>query len=197
MHYSFVLHRVRLINHTSSRRRIIWSPFRFSMSNMYQDQPPPYSQAVGEYQTPSAPPGKWKQQKKHFPNFIYQSLQVRHWFFSYSNCICAGHLVAQVHAAPSYNPYPTQPPPQQISNKPIHPSVPIDYGATGSINPSSNVVITTQIIRINGCPACRIGVLEDDYTCCGICCAIFFFPLGILCCLAMKNKRCTNCGAQF
>lgn len=111
-----------------------------------------------------------------------------------------GNMVSQVYATPSYNTYPTQSSPQQIINKPIHPTIPYDYGATSSINPinpSTNVVITTQIIGINGCPACRIGVLEDDYTCCGICCAIFFFPLGILCCLAMKNKRCTNCGAQF
>lgn len=130
----------------------------------------------------------------------FHSLVIANSSLIFFNGIRADNLVAQVHAAPSYSPYPTQPPPQQIINKPIHPSVPIDYGATGSVNPmnpSSNVVITTQIIRINGCPACRIGVLEDDYTCCGICCAIFFFPLGILCCLAMKNKRCTNCGAQF
>ncbi|XP_058061731.1 uncharacterized protein LOC131212029 [Anopheles bellator] len=57
--------------------------------------------------------------------------------------------------------------------------------------------ITQQIIVVNGCPACRIGMLEDDYSCLGIFCAIFFFPVGILCCLAMRNRRCTNCGAQF
>ncbi|XP_058123992.1 membrane protein BRI3 [Anopheles ziemanni] len=57
--------------------------------------------------------------------------------------------------------------------------------------------ITQQIIVVNGCPACRIGMLEDDYSCLGIFCAIFFFPLGILVCLALRNRRCTNCGAQF
>jgi len=43
----------------------------------------------------------------------------------------------------------------------------------------------------------QVGVLEDDFTCLGIFCAIFFFPLGILCCLALKNRRCSNCGAYF
>lgn len=77
--------------------------------------------------------------------------------------------------------------------KPILPMPDIGYGAISQ----ASVSIPTEIIVINGCPVCRIGVLEDDYTCLGICCAIFLFPLGILCCLAMKNKRCTNCGAEF
>ncbi|XP_053384670.1 brain protein I3-like [Mercenaria mercenaria] len=54
-----------------------------------------------------------------------------------------------------------------------------------------------QIIVVGGCPACRVGVLEDDFTCLGVCCAILFFPIGILCCLAMKERRCPNCGAVF
>ncbi|KAH3861935.1 brain protein I3-like [Dreissena polymorpha] len=54
-----------------------------------------------------------------------------------------------------------------------------------------------QIIVVGGCPACRIGVLQDDYTCLGVCCAILFFPIGILCCLAMKERRCPHCGAVF
>lgn len=56
---------------------------------------------------------------------------------------------------------------------------------------------TPSVIVIGGCPACRIGVLEDDYSCLGILCAILFFPIGILCCLAMRDRRCTNCGATF
>ncbi|CAF0811814.1 unnamed protein product [Brachionus calyciflorus] len=58
-------------------------------------------------------------------------------------------------------------------------------------------IIQTQVILVGGCPACRVGLLEDDYTCCGICCAILFFPMGVLCCLATKQKRCTNCGAVY
>lgn len=92
--------------------------------------------------------------------------------------------------------YPTQPgshgPTEVIVTKQVR-SIPTSYGAISQ----SSIAVPTEIIVINGCPACRIGVLEDDYTCLGVCCAIFLFPLGILCCLALKNKRCTNCGAQF
>ena len=57
--------------------------------------------------------------------------------------------------------------------------------------------IVSEIIVIGGCPACRIGVLEDSYTLLGLLCAIAFFPLGILCCLATKVKRCNSCGNEF
>lgn len=92
--------------------------------------------------------------------------------------------------------YPIQQPiqttPEVIVTKSIQTAPTIGYGSIGQ-----PTIVPTEIIIINGCPACRIGVLEDDYTCLGICCAIFFFPIGILCCLGLKNKRCTNCGAQF
>ncbi|KAK3582689.1 hypothetical protein CHS0354_013037 [Potamilus streckersoni] len=55
----------------------------------------------------------------------------------------------------------------------------------------------TQVILVGGCPSCRVGVLEDDFTCLGVLCAIIFFPIGILCCLAMRQRRCPNCGAVF
>ncbi|XP_063363494.1 membrane protein BRI3-like [Cydia amplana] len=82
---------------------------------------------------------------------------------------------------PGYTPYGAAPP-----NTAYLPN----YGAT-------TVIIPPQIIAVNACPACRVGILEDDFTCLGILCAIFFFPLGILCCLALKNRRCSNCGAMF
>ncbi|CAH1170094.1 unnamed protein product [Phaedon cochleariae] len=78
---------------------------------------------------------------------------------------------------------PTAPPPNIYR----HPS----YGTTTIIVPEPEVII------IGACPACRIGVLEDNYTCLGLLLAILFFPAGILCCLLLKDKRCSNCGATF
>ncbi|KAJ1522516.1 hypothetical protein ONE63_001704 [Megalurothrips usitatus] len=82
---------------------------------------------------------------------------------------------------PGYQPYPGPAPPPQWQN----------YGATALTETA--VIIQT----VGACPACRIGFLEDDYTCLGIFCAIFFFPLGILACLLLRNRRCSNCGALF
>ncbi|RZC38775.1 DUF2367 domain containing protein [Asbolus verrucosus] len=67
------------------------------------------------------------------------------------------------------------------------------YGATQT----TIIVPETEVIIVGACPACRIGVLEDDFTCLGLLCAILFFPAGILCCLLLKEKRCGNCGARF
>lgn len=80
-----------------------------------------------------------------------------------------------------------------VVTKPIRSMPSADYGSISH----STIAVPTEIIVVGGCPACRIGMLEDDFTCLGVCCAIFLFPVGILCCLALKNKRCTNCGAQF
>nr|XP_008122408.1 PREDICTED: brain protein I3 isoform X2 [Anolis carolinensis] len=56
---------------------------------------------------------------------------------------------------------------------------------------------TTSVVVVGGCPACRVGVLEDTFTCLGVLCAIAFFPVGILFCLALRQRRCPNCGATF
>ncbi|XP_017277254.1 brain protein I3 [Kryptolebias marmoratus] len=61
----------------------------------------------------------------------------------------------------------------------------------------SYTIIQPSVVVVGGCPACRVGVLEDDFTCLGILCAIFFFPLGVLFCFAMRQRRCPNCGATF
>lgn len=91
----------------------------------------------------------------------------------------------------------------QIPSAPTNSNFPPSYGAIGEVStvqPCFQTLppaqpIATNLIIVGGCPVCRIGVLEDDYSCLGILCAIAFFPLGILCCLAMKNRRCTNCKA--
>ncbi|KAM9779967.1 membrane protein BRI3 [Neosynchiropus ocellatus] len=62
---------------------------------------------------------------------------------------------------------------------------------------SGAYIIQPSVVVVGGCPACRVGVLEDDFTCLGILCAIFFFPIGILFCFALRQRRCPNCGATF
>ena len=49
----------------------------------------------------------------------------------------------------------------------------------------------------NLCPHCHNGVLEDDYGFCALCLAIVFFPLGIVCCMLMKDRVCPSCGSRF
>lgn len=53
------------------------------------------------------------------------------------------------------------------------------------------------VIVVGGCPSCKVGMLDTEFTCPGICCAICCFPLGILCCLALRQRRCNFCGAIF
>lgn len=72
---------------------------------------------------------------------------------------------------------------------------PTPYGAntyTTVIHPH-----VSSVVVVGGCPACRVGVLEDDFTCLGILCAILFFPIGLLCCLLLRQRHCPHCGATF
>lgn len=93
---------------------------------------------------------------------------------------------------PAYTPFVQQP----LSNSQT-------YGATGSSPASHTTVIITNpnpaetIFLVGGCPACRVGVLDDEFTFLGLLCFILFFPIGILCCLALRQRRCLNCGAVF
>ena len=76
-------------------------------------------------------------------------------------------------------------------------------GAPPGYQPVSAVVQTQPAeasyicVTPGNCPACHVGYLGDSYTCLGLCLAVCFFPLGILCCLALTEKRCTNCGMTF
>lgn len=72
-------------------------------------------------------------------------------------------------------------------------SVP-SYGATHT---TTIIVPEPEVIIVGACPACRVGILEEDFTCLGLLCAILFFPIGLLCCLLLREKKCTNCGATF
>jgi len=147
------------------------------------DKPPTYSEATAVYPGPSAAPSGYGQ----LPGS------------NYTDPTSAGYN--QPHDNKAYPGYPAPyqggyqqaaggvPSPYPVQNQPSYMAAP--GGTTITVQPQP------QVIVVGGCPACRTGVLEDDFTCLGVCCAIFFFPVGILCCLAMRQRRCPNCGAVF
>ncbi|KAJ3313624.1 hypothetical protein HDU76_002595 [Blyttiomyces sp. JEL0837] len=55
-------------------------------------------------------------------------------------------------------------------------------------------VITMAVNSAELCPAGGIHQLTDEFTCCGITLAILFFPIGVLCCFLMTEKKCAKCG---
>ncbi|XP_037544893.1 brain protein I3 [Nematolebias whitei] len=100
---------------------------------------------------------------------------------------------------------PTAPPPYHYPGGPGKSPPPAAGFPSAQMGPAvaqppitgSYTIIQPSVVVVGGCPACRVGVLEDDFTCLGILCAIFFFPLGILFCFALRQRRCPNCGATF
>jgi len=75
---------------------------------------------------------------------------------------------------------------------------PADYGAAGlTITPMQPTIPHQTIVVIGGCPACRVGSLEEHMTLLGILCGILLFPIGLICCLTLTERKCTNCGAKF
>ncbi|CAG0902612.1 unnamed protein product [Darwinula stevensoni] len=83
------------------------------------------------------------------------------------------------------------------SSSHAHPPPTGSYNAGGTYGATDTSYPQAQVIIVGGCPACRVGILYDDFTLLGILMAILFFPMGILCCLALRQKRCSNCGAIY
>ncbi|KAM3597755.1 uncharacterized protein V6R79_008833 [Siganus canaliculatus] len=92
---------------------------------------------------------------------------------------------------------PAAPPPYMYSDGQGFPPAQMAPAVSQQPYPNTYTIIQPSVVVVGGCPACRVGVLEDDFTCLGILCAIFFFPLGILFCFALRQRRCPNCGATF
>ncbi|XP_038066147.1 brain protein I3-like [Patiria miniata] len=93
---------------------------------------------------------------------------------------------AQGYPAPPAQGYSDYPPPQQ--------------GYPAQPPPATQVTVTqptTQVVVVGNCPVCHAGTMVDEFTTCGILLAIFCFPLGVICCLMMKERVCTHCGAHF
>merc|ERR1712080_72760 len=41
---------------------------------------------------------------------------------------------------------------------------------------------------------CHHDKIVDEFTCCGKCLGICFFPIGLVCCFMMREKVCVDCG---
>ncbi|KXJ21721.1 Brain protein I3 [Exaiptasia diaphana] len=106
---------------------------------------------------------------------------------------------------PSAPPPPTAPPVYQTqpgyNEPPKYQGAPPDYrGYQGVSAPPGYQTVpttTTVVVRGGNCPACNIGYTHSEFTILGICLAILFFPIGILCCLLLTEKRCNNCGMTY
>jgi len=89
-------------------------------------------------------------------------------------------------------PYPNQ---QPYSPQPYATGVTPQYnGVPPQVGGQPHAHTTVIVDGYNRCPHCQVGVMNDEFTCCGIVCAILFFPIGLLCCLLMKEHRCGSCG---
>lgn len=90
-------------------------------------------------------------------------------------------------------------PPTQPGYPPTQPGYPTQapYPIVQAGYPVIQAPTQTVIVRSGSCPACGIGSVNKEVTCCGVCCALVFFPIGIICCIAMMESKCTNCHAKF
>ncbi|KAI5697683.1 hypothetical protein M8J76_013268 [Diaphorina citri] len=103
---------------------------------------------------------------------------------------------------PPYTPQPLYPQQVPIGYGSLPP--PPKYDATQAINTQPGYYGATyqfpvqqEIIIVGGCPICRIGKVEEYYSCLGLFCAVFCFPFGLIPCLLLKDKICTNCGTHL
>ena len=67
-------------------------------------------------------------------------------------------------------------------------------------SPSSypHLIIYTDVSPSDHLPyPLQIGRIEERFSLCGVLIGIVCFPLGLLCCLMMRDKYCTNCGASL
>lgn len=148
-------------------------------AHAFYPPPQPYHQAYGGggiSTTTSDSPANYPQQQK-LPSSSYVTtqpiLQPQNAPLNYGSMMGgAAPIQATIYAVPP------PPPPQNTTTTHHH-------------------IIVDDIRLVGGCPMCRIGMLEDNFPCPAVCCAILFFPIGVLCCLAMRNKRCSHCSYEF
>ncbi|XP_036597293.1 brain protein I3 isoform X1 [Trichosurus vulpecula] len=100
---------------------------------------------------------------------------------------------AQPGLQPSFQPgfQPPPPYPYSVAGQSAYAPGSYRFPAQTVFQPSSAIVV------VGGCPACRVGVLEESFTCLGILLAILLFPIGFICCFALRRQKCPNCGVVY
>ncbi|KAJ3033190.1 hypothetical protein HDV00_006660 [Rhizophlyctis rosea] len=61
--------------------------------------------------------------------------------------------------------------------------------------PQHTVVYMQAPPGVGACPQGGPHQPQKEFTVCGWIMAIIFFPIGVLCCFAMQEKRCMKCNA--
>ncbi|CAG0916177.1 unnamed protein product [Notodromas monacha] len=113
-----------------------------------------------------------------------------------------GHPTAPPYAgpqAPLQPQYPYAPPNPSIVVVPVTGQNVVQYQTqNGPVTVISGVVSnpissTGFVFRNLGvCSRCRIGIIQEEFPWITMCCAVFFFPLGLLC-LLCTSKKCSHC----
>jgi len=52
-------------------------------------------------------------------------------------------------------------------------------------------------LAVGPCAAGGGHEIVDEFTACGLVCGIVLFPVGLICCLTMKDRTCMQCGMKF
>jgi hypothetical protein len=90
-----------------------------------------------------------------------------------------------------------QPPPQQYGQHGQQPQGQQMYGGTQQQFAPVVTTPTTTVLVVGGCAAGGGHSIVEDFTPCGICCGVCCFPIGLICCLTMKQQRCIKCNHHF
>jgi len=57
--------------------------------------------------------------------------------------------------------------------------------------------VVMPLMGVQDCPAGGHHAIQEEFTPCGICLGVCFFPIGILCCLLMREHKCVKCNQLF
>jgi len=105
----------------------------------------------------------------------------------------------QPYAQQPYQGMPQQPMAQGYPTQPVGYAQPVGYQQPVYAQPLQGQTTTVTAVQVTGgsCSGGGNHFIVEDFTCCGVCLAIFFFPIGVLCCLVMRERRCPKCGMRF